>query len=162
MSQQQRMLERLINTVDKDFGLARQVLDYQSQRAFFATVAKLASKHQIAATELLEAGALPESEYRPALTIARSARPKRTRRAADVGLVLRIGRRLTQPVASLSEAINIYNDLRDQSGEGGSTFPTGSVGRYKISYNGRLWDGDNPVDPIDPSRPDARALKYGE
>jgi hypothetical protein len=66
-------------------------------------------------------------------------------------LTLTIGRRYTLAVASLDEASAMYGRLRDESGEGGSTWPIGrlSDGHY-ISYNGRVWFGDprawNPGD----------------
>jgi hypothetical protein len=56
-------------------------------------------------------------------------------------LILRIGRRHRLEVTSLAEASRIYGELRDDSGEGASTFPDGRVGHYRISYNGRVWDG---------------------
>lgn len=56
-------------------------------------------------------------------------------------LILRVGRRRRINVTSLAEASRIYGELRDESGEGFSTFPDGRVGHYRISYNGRVWDG---------------------
>ena len=56
---------------------------------------------------------------------------------------LTIGRRLKKDVESLEEASRIYGELRDQSGEGASTFPDGRIrdGKttYRISYNGKVW-----------------------
>lgn len=52
---------------------------------------------------------------------------------------LRIGSE-TFEVADLKEAQRVYCEQRDASGEGASTFPQGSVGAVRISYNGRLWD----------------------
>lgn len=55
------------------------------------------------------------------------------------------GRRaIRREVASLDEAVTAYEALRDQSGEGASTFAAGEVTgpsgeRYRISYNGRVW-----------------------
>lgn len=60
---------------------------------------------------------------------------------------LAIGRRHWVPVSSLAEASAIYQRLRDESGEGASTFPFGKVhdagggANYVISYNGRVWRG---------------------
>jgi hypothetical protein len=74
-------------------------------------------------------------------------------------LVLSIGRRHRIRVASLQEASETYTRLRDASEEGASTWPEGRVGKYFISYNGRVWArpsrewqiGDNPVyDPLSP------------
>ena len=54
------------------------------------------------------------------------------------------GRRATRcEVASLDEAVTAYEALRDQSGEGASTFAAGEVSgpggaRWRISYNGRV------------------------
>jgi hypothetical protein len=56
-------------------------------------------------------------------------------------LTLRIGRRHKIEVADLEEASRVYQRLRDDSGEGYSTFPDGRVspGNYHVSYNGRVW-----------------------
>ena len=59
-------------------------------------------------------------------------------------MTLRIGRRQTLPVATLSEASLKYGRIRDESGEGGSTFPEGHIrsndgSHYRVSYNGRVW-----------------------
>ena len=46
---------------------------------------------------------------------------------------------------TVEEAVVAYETLRDESGEGASTFPdgelsqTGGGNRYRISYNGRTW-----------------------
>lgn len=55
---------------------------------------------------------------------------------------LKIGRRGTFQVADLEEASRVYQRVRDASGEGGSTFPNGSIdrGRWYISYNGNVWN----------------------
>lgn len=50
-------------------------------------------------------------------------------------------------VASLEEASSKYCELRDASGEGASTWPTGTVTKKDgtqlyISYNGKIWEGD--------------------
>lgn len=66
---------------------------------------------------------------------------KKRRTDAAKPLTLKIGRRHFVPVTSLEEASREYQRLRDESGEGGSTFPDGKVGNYRISYNGRVWDG---------------------
>lgn len=55
---------------------------------------------------------------------------------------LRIGKRLSVEVADLREASIVYQRERDASGEGASTFPFGRVGKYTVSYNGRVWLGD--------------------
>ena len=61
-------------------------------------------------------------------------------------MTLTIGRRLRARVATFAEASRIYSQLRDESGEGGSTFPTGRLtsgkAKYFVSYNGRIWSGD--------------------
>jgi hypothetical protein len=55
-------------------------------------------------------------------------------------LVLKIGVRFTGEVETLEEASLKYQELRDQSEEGASSFPNGRVtGGYLISYNGRVW-----------------------
>lgn len=49
------------------------------------------------------------------------------------------------PVADYAEASRIYEDRRDESGEGASTFDEGAVldgdgvSMARISYNGRVW-----------------------
>jgi hypothetical protein len=54
------------------------------------------------------------------------------------------GRRATRrEVATLDEAVTAYEALRDESGEGASTFAAGSVtgpggACWRISYNGRV------------------------
>ena len=52
-----------------------------------------------------------------------------------------IGKRYNIPVQSLEEASRVYCGLRDESGEGGSTWPSGRVGEYTVSYNGKVWLG---------------------
>lgn len=59
-------------------------------------------------------------------------------------LKLRIGHR-AYDVASLEEASRVYQRLRDDSGEGQSTWPQGRVGKFTISYNGRVWRGETLV-----------------
>ena len=62
---------------------------------------------------------------------------------------LKIGRRKSVPVRDLVDASNTYGILRDESGEGASTFPDGRVivGKvsYRISYNGRVWSGETCI-----------------
>ena len=58
---------------------------------------------------------------------------------------LKIGKRHTIAVTTLADAQNHYCRLRDESGEGASTFPDGSVGKFRISYNGRVWLGETSV-----------------
>lgn len=64
-------------------------------------------------------------------------------------LTLKIGRRQSVPVRDLVDASNTYGILRDESGEGASTFPEGRVDidgkRYRISYNGRVWCGGSLI-----------------
>ena len=59
-------------------------------------------------------------------------------------MILKIGRRHTTSVQDLSQASAIYAMLRNESGEGASTFPNGKItdGKktYRVSYNGRVWD----------------------
>ena len=63
---------------------------------------------------------------------------------------LTIGRRHTVDINSLAAASVEYQRLRDASGEGASTWPTGRVRTasgqvYTITYNGRVWSGSRPV-----------------
>lgn len=52
--------------------------------------------------------------------------------------------------AQLAEASRIYCQLRDESGEGASTFPEGRAAIYRVSYNGKVWLGANVVyDPYE-------------
>lgn len=64
-------------------------------------------------------------------------------------LHLRIGDRFDGGVPDLATAQSIYVELRDASGEGASTFPSGHVcgdGKtWRISYNGRVWLGNRLV-----------------
>ena len=61
-----------------------------------------------------------------------------------------IGRRHRSEHLSVREAQAEYVRLRDESGEGCSTFPHGKIWevfgpRIRISYNGRLWLNDKPI-----------------
>lgn len=64
---------------------------------------------------------------------------------------LTIGKRHTVliPAMAISEQLKAasaaYCRLRDESGEGASTFPQGKAAIYRISYNGRVWLGDHVV-----------------
>lgn len=48
--------------------------------------------------------------------------------------------------ATAAEAVAVYERLRDESGEGASTWPNGKLLAPKetltLSYNGRLWRGN--------------------
>lgn len=71
-------------------------------------------------------------------------------------MTLTIPRRLTVDVADFAEASAQYAQARDLSGEGVSTFPFGQLtgaGTYRVSYNGRVWEGDVLV--FDPSAKEA-------
>jgi len=74
-------------------------------------------------------------------------------------MLLKIGRgsrkRTKQPIvcATFEEASKAYSQLRDESGEGASTWPEGRVYRGtqqigRISYNGRVWK-PKPWGPTD-------------
>lgn len=63
---------------------------------------------------------------------------------------LQIGRRVNVMVPTLAVAVAVFDRVRDESGEGASTFPDGKLngddGRaLRISYNGRVWDGKTPI-----------------
>lgn len=66
-------------------------------------------------------------------------------------LFLQIGRSRYQ-VASIDEAVAKYTIARDTSGLGSSQMPRVTIVSasgthlYGISYNGRVWDGDKPLD----------------
>lgn len=57
----------------------------------------------------------------------------------------------THAVASIEEASRVYCAARDASGEGASTWDDGCIqpGNLRISYNGRVWNGDKPWAPGD-------------
>lgn len=54
---------------------------------------------------------------------------------------LKIGRRHKIEASNAAEASAIYCKLRDESGEGASTWPDGKFGNLHISYNGKVWTG---------------------
>ena len=54
---------------------------------------------------------------------------------------LTIGRRIKVEASNAAEASAIYCKLRDESGEGASTWPAGRFGSLHISYNGKVWSG---------------------
>ena len=69
---------------------------------------------------------------------------------------LKIGRRHKVRVLSIEDASCQYAQLRDESGEGGSTFPAGVLTidgkRLHVSYNAKVWAdkdastrGDKPL-----------------
>ena len=80
-------------------------------------------------------------------------------------MTLKIGRRYSGPVASFKQASEIYDKMRDDSGEGASTFPWGKILDDRgnviadVSYNARVWaPGANLGDaPIYDSRAQAAA-----
>lgn len=59
-------------------------------------------------------------------------------------LTLTIGRKHFI-ATDLTDASRIYQRERDDSGQGSGTFPDGRVGKYRISYNGRVWHGKRLV-----------------
>jgi hypothetical protein len=69
-------------------------------------------------------------------------------------LFLQVGRKRYQ-VASIAEAVALHNQARDASEHGASKFPRVTIVNaygthlYGISYNGRVWDGDKPLDGMD-------------
>ncbi|OXR48137.1 hypothetical protein PuT2_14025 [Pusillimonas sp. T2] len=60
-------------------------------------------------------------------------------------------------VSSLAQAVQVYSRLRDQSEQGARDFPSGRIlgssALLRISYNGRVWNGDQAVD-VDPAPPE--------
>lgn len=57
-------------------------------------------------------------------------------------------RKTTHKAETLKELSEIYSRVRDESGEGNSTFPKPTVRNGKsiigvFSYNGRIWSGDS-------------------
>ena len=69
-------------------------------------------------------------------------------------LFLQVGRKRYQ-VSSIAEAVAMHNKARDASEHGASKFPRVTIVNahgthlYGISYNGRVWDGDKPLDGMD-------------
>lgn len=66
-------------------------------------------------------------------------------------LFLQIGRKRYQ-VASIEQAVAMHNRARDAAEHGASKMPRVTIVNehgthlYGISYNGRVWDGDKPLD----------------
>jgi hypothetical protein len=64
-------------------------------------------------------------------------------------VTLRIGRK-QHVVGSLRAAVTLHAELRDDSGMGARDWPLCSVTvdgkRYRLSYNGRVWDGEREVE----------------
>ena len=66
-------------------------------------------------------------------------------------LFLQIGRKRYQ-VASIADAVAMYEQARDASGLGASETPRVTIvdreggHLYGISYNGRVWDGNRAVE----------------
>lgn len=66
-------------------------------------------------------------------------------------LFLQIGKKRYQ-VASIGDAVAMHNAARDASEHGASKMPRVTIVNaygthlYGISYNGRVWDGDKPLD----------------
>lgn len=79
-------------------------------------------------------------------------------------LFLQVGRKRYQ-VASIAEAVAMHNEARDASEHGASKFPRVTIVNangthlYGISYNGRVWDGDRPLDGETDEQRVARSLK---
>lgn len=69
-------------------------------------------------------------------------------------LFLQVGRKRYQ-VASIAEAVAMHNTARDAAEHGASRMPRVTIVNeygthlYGISYNGRVWDGDKPLDGMD-------------
>ena len=69
-------------------------------------------------------------------------------------LFLQVGRKRYQ-VSSIAEAVEMHNKARDASEHGASKMPRVTIVNsngahlYRISYNGRVWDGDKPMDGMD-------------
>lgn len=57
------------------------------------------------------------------------------------------------------EASEKYAKMRDESGEGASTWPDGNWSGHRISYNGKIWDGETLIyDPYAETKSDDRTL----
>lgn len=66
-------------------------------------------------------------------------------------MILRIGRKRI-PCTDLAEASRLYQEERNREeaeGRGGaSAFPFGRVWKYRLSYNGRVWEGKAPNERV--------------
>lgn len=66
-------------------------------------------------------------------------------------LFLQIGHKRYQ-VASVPQAVAMFSEARDRAEHGASKMPRVTIVNahgthlYGISYNGRVWDGDKPLD----------------
>src|SRR3546814_12578384 len=91
----------------------------------------------------------------PISTMATNPASKNADIAQTGQFTLQIGRRHKCEVTSLAQASQVYGRLRDESGEGASTFPdgkiTGAGAALRVSYNGRIWQGENPVQIAQPA-----------
>lgn len=61
-------------------------------------------------------------------------------------MILKIGKRSEHRVSTLKEASDLYAQVRDESGEGASTFPEGQLlgtSTYRVSYNAKIWSEDS-------------------
>ena len=80
-------------------------------------------------------------------------------------LFLQIGRKHYQ-VASIAEAVEMHNAARDNAEHGASGMPRVTIVNahgthlYRISYNGRVWDGDKPLDGMNGEAWRARFTVY--
>lgn len=61
-------------------------------------------------------------------------------------MFLTIGKRAKVEVKDFAEASAVYSRLRDESGEGSSTFPEGKLPGHYVSYNGKVWAGKSSRD----------------
>ena len=75
------------------------------------------------------------------------------KRIGAFAVTLTIGRRHTAEYPTAADARDAYKRLRDESMEGGSTWPAGIItsGKTKIylSYNGRAWADRQSTQPIE-------------
>lgn len=76
----------------------------------------------------------------------------KTRGVGQGSITLVIGKRHKSHHATIVDAQAKYCELRDESGEGASTWPDGRISDpthqiLRVSYNGRLWDGDKEFLP---------------
>jgi hypothetical protein len=73
-------------------------------------------------------------------------------------LFLQIGRKRYQ-VESIEQAVAMFEKARDVSGLGASQMPRATIVSntgthlYGISYNGRVWDGNRPLDGVNRDDP---------
>lgn len=147
-------LQKVLETVMVALGFPEALVTTEGGSALGSTLPRAANK--------IEANSNTEAALM-ALAKAFGITSAQVNEAKNV-FKLRIGDRGTSLHKSAADAVAAFRDARDDSGEGASTWPNGSLtvgGKtYHISYNGRIWDGEKSVDPKNLT--EAKAFKVRE